>query len=92
MDERIKLLARNLINNSVKAEAGDKVYIHHIGQATTGLARQLVKECYKVGALPFVNYTDTSVQRDVLMDCTEDQLKPVSYTHLDVYKRQIHNG
>lgn len=75
MDERIKLLARNLINNSVKAEAGDKVYIHHIGQATTGLARQLVKECYKVGALPFVNYTDTSVQRDVLMDCTEDQLK-----------------
>jgi aminopeptidase len=75
MDQRIQTLARNLIRYSVKAQPGEKVYIHHIGASTRELARQLVKETYAVGALPFVHYTDTRLQREMLLNCTEEQLR-----------------
>lgn len=87
MDERIKLLAHNLINNSVKAKTGDKVYIHYTGSSTVDLARQLIKECYKAGALPFVQYTDSSVQREILMNCTEEQLKLMAQVECELMSR-----
>lgn len=75
MDERIKVLAYNLINKSVKAKKGDKVYIHYTGPSTQDLGRQLVKEAYKAGAVPFPVYTDPRMQREMLLNCTEEQLK-----------------
>ncbi len=74
MDERIRILAHNLVNYSMKVKKGDKVYVHYIGQSTQDLARQLVKEVYKVGGVPFVHYTDTRLQREELMHCTEEQM------------------
>ncbi|NLK27483.1 MAG: aminopeptidase [Clostridiales bacterium] len=74
MDERIKLLAHNLVNYSMKVKKGDKVYVHYIGQSTQDLARQLVKEVYKVGGVPFVHYTDPRLQREELLHCTEEQM------------------
>lgn len=75
MDERIKKLAYNLVNYSCKVKEGNKVYIHHIGASTEDLARQLVKEVYAVGGIPFVHYTNVKVQREWLMNCSEEQLK-----------------
>ena len=75
MDERIKVLAYNLINKSVKAKKGDKVMIHYTGPSTQDLGRQLVKEAYKAGAVPFPIYTDPRMQREMLLNCTEEQLK-----------------
>lgn len=74
MDERIKTLAKNLVNYSCGVKQGDKVYIHYIGKDTQDLARQLVKEVYEAGGLPFVHYTDPKVQREQLLHCTEEQL------------------
>ncbi len=75
MDERIKTLAHNLVNYSMKVQPGEKVYIHHFGASTRDLARQLVKEVYAAQGLPFVHYTDTQLQRELLLNCTEEQLK-----------------
>lgn len=75
MDERIKYLAKNLVNYSMKVKEGDKVYVHYIGEKTKDLARAVIKEVYKVGGIPFVEYTDKSVQRELLLNCTEEQLK-----------------
>lgn len=75
MDERIKILACNLVNNSVKAKKGDKILIHHTGPSTKDLARALVKEAYKAGAVPFIKYTDPEMEREMLLECSEDQLK-----------------
>ena len=75
MDERIKLLAKNLVNHSMKVKKGEKVYVHYIGSSTTDLARAIIKEVYNVGGLPFPHYTDQSVLREVLLNCDEEQLK-----------------
>ncbi|HKL79730.1 MAG TPA: aminopeptidase [Mobilitalea sp.] len=74
MDERIKKLANNLVNYSMEVKKGDKVYVHYIGQSTQSLARQLVKEVYKAGGVPFVHYTDPMLIREVLLECTEEQM------------------
>jgi len=75
MDSRIIKLAHNLVNYSVKVAPGEKVYIHHIGASTKDLARQLVKEVYQAGGLPFVHYTDNTLLREILLNCNEEQLK-----------------
>lgn len=75
MDERIKTLAYNLVNYSCKVKEGDKVYIHHISPSTEDLARQLVKEVYKAKGLPFVHYTNVKTQREMLLNCTKEQLE-----------------
>ena len=74
MDERIKVLAHNLVNYSMEVKAGEKVYIEHYGPATQDLARQIVKEVYKVGGVPFVRYTDTRLLREVLLNCSQEQM------------------
>ena len=75
MDERIKVLAKNLVNYSMAVKPGDKVYIKHSGPETKDLVRQVVKEVYKAGALPFPHYEDQTVLREVLLNCTEEQMK-----------------
>lgn len=75
MDERVKKLAQNLVNYSCKVKKGEKVYIHYIGEATEDLARAVIKEVYKAGGHPFPHYTGHKVQREMLLNCTEEQLK-----------------
>lgn len=75
MDDRIKLLAHNLVNYSMNVQKGEKVYIHYVGDSTRELARQLIKEVYAAEGIPFPHYTDQKVQRETLLHCTEEQLK-----------------
>ena len=74
MDSRIEKLAKILVTYSCHVQKGEKVYIHYIGKDTTDLARQLVKEVYKAGGVPFVHFTDPQVQREVLFHCTKEQM------------------
>jgi len=74
MDERIKVLAHNLVNYSMEVKQGDKVYVHYIGETTQELAQQLVKEVYIAGGIPFIHYTDQRLQREILLHCTEEQM------------------
>ncbi len=75
MDERIKVLAHNLVNYSVKVKEGDKVYINYVGESTKDLAKAIIKEVYKAKGMPFAHYSSTDVQREIMMNCTEEQLK-----------------
>jgi aminopeptidase len=74
MDERIKVLAHTLVDYSMEVKKGDKVYVHYIGASTQDLARQLIKEVYKAGGIPFPHYTDVKLQREMLLNCTEEQM------------------
>lgn len=75
MDDRIKTLARGLVNYSVRVKEGDRVYIHYIGGDTEGLARELIKEVYRAKGLPFINHTNDRILRELLLNCSEEQLK-----------------
>lgn len=75
MDSRIVKLAHLLVNYSCRVQPGEKVYIHYIGKETKDLARQLVKEVYQAGGLPFVHYEDPQLQREVLLSCTKEQME-----------------
>ena len=73
MDSRIEKLAEVLVTYSCHVQKGEKVYIHYIGKDTTDLARQLVKEVYKAGGVPFVHLTADPVfhlsKRHLLFVC-----------------------
>ena len=75
MDPRVRQLAKNLVNYSMKVKKGDNVYIHYIGQDTEDLARALVEEVYEVGGNPYPHYTSQRVQRQMMLQCNEEQLR-----------------
>lgn len=75
MDERIKKLAHTLVNYSVAVTPGDKVYIQYTGEATEALARQVIKEVYAAGGVPFPHYVCQRVLREVLLHCTKEQIQ-----------------
>ena len=74
MDERIKKLAYNLVNYSCKVQKGEKVLISCNGVHPLPLVKHLIKEIYAVGGLPFVDFTTNSLDRELLMNITEEQL------------------
>lgn len=74
MDERIKKLAHTLVNYSMRVKQGENVYVHYTGASTEELARQVVKEVYKAGGFPFIHYTNPRLQRELLLNCTVEQI------------------
>lgn len=75
MDERNRTLAKNLVNYSMKVGKGDKVYIHYIGSDTEELARAVIEQVYQAGGIPFPHFTSQRVQRQMLLECTKEQLE-----------------
>lgn len=75
MDERIVKLARNLVNYSCKIEKGEKVLVHANGVEAMPLLRQIVKEVYAAGGLPFLHISDSRLVREQLLGMTEELAK-----------------
>jgi len=74
MDSRIKKLADVLVHYSCNIQKGDKVLISYEGESTKPLAKQLIKEVYASGGLPYVEIRDSSITREILLGCEEEQL------------------
>ena len=73
MDERITKLAKTLVNYSVSLQKGEKILIMQRGLEGTALIRQIVKESYAVGGLPFVKVYDYQIERELYMSSTKEQ-------------------
>ncbi|WP_297433965.1 aminopeptidase [uncultured Cetobacterium sp.] len=76
MDQRIEILAKNLVTYSCRVQKGEKVLIESIGEDSKNLVKALVKEVYAAGGHPFVTIKDQSVTRELLkgMDQTQAEL------------------
>lgn len=75
MDERIKKLADLLVNYSCDIKAGEKILIDYEGAECKPLIRQVIKNVYKNGGMPYVTIADKEITREILLDCSEEQLE-----------------
>ncbi len=75
MDTRINQLAKLLTGYSCRLKPGEKVLIEYTGMAARPLIKELIKETYALGAVPFVNISDSQITRQLLLGATEEQLK-----------------
>ena len=73
LDERVKILAKNLINYSVRLQQGEKVLIEVI-DGGHDLAKSLVTEAYLAGGMPFVTVKNNALQRALLCECDPEQI------------------
>jgi len=73
MDERIKQLAKNLIQYSCAVKPGEKVMIEAIGTRTFPLVEALIAEVYAAGGSPFYLLHDDLIRRAQLLGANEAQ-------------------
>lgn len=90
MDSRIEKLANILINYSCDLKENEKILIEAIGTSCFDLVRALVRETYKIKALPFIIYGSNSLTRELLKNCTPDQLEAMA--DFDLYRMKSMNA
>lgn len=73
-DPRMEKLAKNLVEYSVDVQPGENVLIEMIGTERE-LLKCIIEQVAKRGGHSFVELTDRSVQRTMLMHTNEEQLK-----------------
>ena len=74
-DLRIEKLARNLLNHSIKLQKGERLLIEIIGRGAVPLGNELIKQAESIGAFPFFNIIDYEIMREMLTNCTEEQIQ-----------------
>ena len=77
LDLRISKLAKGLVNYSVKLQKGEKCLIEATGIENM-LVKELVKEVYNAGGMPFVWIRDTNVTRQILQGASEESISLMS--------------
>ena len=75
MDTRIKKLADLLVSYSCDVQKGDKVLISYEGDECKGLVRQIIKNIYAAGGMPYVEIRDSAVTREILLGSSAEQLE-----------------
>ncbi|MDQ0231082.1 aminopeptidase [Metabacillus malikii] len=84
-DQRIDILAKNLIQYSVRLQKGEKVLIENFGLQKE-LVTALVREAYAVGGYPFVSLKDNEVDRQLLLGAKEEQYQLIANFEAEVMR------
>lgn len=74
-DCRIEKLAKNLIEHSVKLQKDENILIEILGESGVPLGKELIKQAEEIGARPFFNIVNYEILREMLKNCTEEQIK-----------------
>ena len=74
MDLRVKQLADVLVNYSCNVQKNEKVLINYEGECCKPPVKQLIKNIYARGGMPYVEIRDSSVTREILLGATEEQM------------------
>lgn len=74
-DSRVKKLAQNLLVHSINLKKGENILIEIIGIDAIPLGKELIRESAKIGAYPHFNIIDNEIMREILLNCTEEQIK-----------------
>ncbi|KAA9004034.1 aminopeptidase [Paenibacillus spiritus] len=88
-DPRIEKLAKTLVNYSVNVQPGENVLVEMIG-TERDLLKAVVEEIGRAGGHAFVELTDRSVQRSMLMNATKESLQ--TWADYDLYRMKQMQG
>ncbi len=75
MDSRNKKFADLIVNYSCRVQKGEKVLIEEIGVSAVPLIKELIRAVYAAGGYPYLGLSDTSLNREIIMNCSEEQLE-----------------
>ncbi|MDR2610729.1 MAG: aminopeptidase [Clostridiales Family XIII bacterium] len=75
MDDRIVGLAKNIVDYSTEIQRGEKVLISYEGDSAVPLIRQIIKEVYRAGGLPYAEIRDSRITREIILGATEEQIE-----------------
>lgn len=67
-DERVTKLAKKLVNYSVELKKGERIMVDLVGYTGRELLKQIVKEVYDAGGIPFVSILDSEISKMVMMN------------------------
>lgn len=83
MDPRCSKLAKNIVEYSLEVKKGDKVLIKCSGDSGKVLVKEIIKEVYNAGGLPFVELTDNSIDRELLKGYCQEQVNLISESRVN---------
>ncbi|MFH1688569.1 MAG: aminopeptidase [bacterium] len=86
-DKRNEILARQLLEYSVKIQPGEVLYLEIKGKETLELGKQIIRIATEIGAVPFWYYNDESLLRQWVGKASEDQFKKQAELHLELMTR-----
>lgn len=86
-DKRNEILARLLIDYSVKLQAGEILYLEIKGKEALELGKQVIRIATEKRAVPFWYYNDESLIRQWVHSADDDQFKKQAELHLELMKR-----
>ncbi|WP_305146622.1 aminopeptidase [Anaerovorax odorimutans] len=75
MDTRIKKLSDLLVHYSCNVQKGEKVLVTYEGECCKPLIRQIIKDIYACGGLPYAEVRDSAISREILLGCQEEQIE-----------------
>jgi aminopeptidase len=86
-DERIKKLAKSLVNYSSKLKKGEKVLIKTTGSEAEPLVNEVLKEVFKAGAFPFLKNDNDRLNRTLLLNASEELINSMAESDLALMKK-----
>ncbi len=75
MEQNILNLSKLLTEYSCNLQKGERVLISYEGSETKPLVRQIIKDVYKLGAIPFTEIRDSEITREILLGCNDEQVE-----------------
>ncbi len=86
-DKRNEILARQLIDYSIKLKKGEILYLEIKGKDTLELGKEIIRITTEKGAVPFWYYSDESLARHWVKNAGDEQFKTQAELHLELMKR-----
>ena len=86
-DKRNEILAKQLLDYSVRLKKGEILYLEIKGKDTLELGKELINYATKKGAVPFWYYNDESLSRQWIGQAKDEQFKKQAKLHLHLMKQ-----
>ncbi len=64
-----------IVNYSCRVQKGERVLIEEIGTDAKPLIKELIRAVYAAGGYPYLGLSDASLNREIMMNCSEEQLE-----------------